>query len=396
MLHTLHYLGPEKTYSHQAAQLAQSQFDPLHGAQLSPTGSAAELYHQLTSDLNCAVIVPVYNLEQGLVYDFARFFLHEALGSIRIQPDLNLYGSPASLDLVQRIYTKDTVVPQVSRWLKSLPEGIAVEATSKISTAAAATLAAQDPFGAAICGPQAGYDNQLHHLAGNLANNQQAYTEFQVLRLMAPLPSSALRGVNGSHPYRISPEQLNRLQRGEMSLMWRIDAQQHPALHRGHQKNLEALRYWLQMGNHIHILVNEGEVDPSSRLRDQINTFFQKEKRDRLTISNLTSSEPTTKRFEPWLDRFDLVNLSQNRKLRGDSMEEIEHKKLCQLDQYSSANGIELLVGGLANILSLNTLLDHPDRFKNEIKGGLFLDYVPGIDGYAKMSTYRRNHAPIL
>ncbi|MEM7801828.1 MAG: prephenate dehydratase domain-containing protein [Chloroflexota bacterium] len=396
MIPSLYYLGPEQTYSHQAAEKARKKIPSLQNANLVPLSSSAALYDRLMQDPSCATIVPVYNLEQGIVYDFSRFLLHRNLGTIRIKPDLRLFGSQQTLEQIKTIYTKDTVIPQVSHWVQSLPTAITIEATSEISTAKAAALAAADPTGAAICGPPAAAPHHLHPLSGGLANNKKAYTEFKIVMRATEYPSSALRGVSGANTYRLDAAQMKRIERGTLSMLWRIDARQHPALHQGHMANLRALRYWLQMGNVVHVLIDcwhpEAQAN-GERLAAQISDFFQPQASRPPTVVHLEAPSQTFVDDQPLDSRFDLINLN-GRRLNGTPIRDVEALKLAQLDRYAAEHNIDILVGGLANVLPLNTLLDHPSRFKSRMQGALLLDYTPGSDGYAKMSTHRRNHSP--
>ena len=328
----LYYLGPENTFSHTAAQRIQAQQPALQTCSLIPCATADDLFHHVLTDPHAGVIVPVFNLEQGVVYDFARFYLFEPQAEEKLSVQFGLFSQATSLEGVHKLITKDTVIPQISRWVNQLPPHIEIEATPYISTAASALRAAQEPHAAAVCAPHAGaiYPN-LNLLADQLSNNPDSYTLFKLFVRPATYWHNSDLFAPPEYPHNMTDELAADLSAGRCTIAWRKSTR--TPLHLGHYSNLLTLRKLASWGNRIQIVLAGGETAVSETLRQSLALFFG----DTLPVT-YTIIEP------------------------GDSLPVVD-----------------LMVAGIEHI---HTFTDHP---------ALFIDALPGTDGYAQMATGRNN-----
>lgn len=332
---TLYYLGPENTFSHAVAQTAQAQLPDWQNACLEPCTSATDIFTKLKNNPNAGGIAPVYNLEQGVVHDFTRFYLFDPIWEHKLYVKLSLFSQAPSLQQVKTLVTKDTVIPQVSHWLATLPPHINIDATPYISTAASAKRAAQEPHTAAICSPQAGqqYKN-LRELAPNLANNTDSYTLFKLFVQPETYWHDSQLFPAPEHPHHLTPSLAKRLRSGDCQILWHKSAR--TPLHLGHYSTLLTLRKLARWGNQIQIDLGAQQTAVTEQTETAVRQFLGTDVSIQF-IGTKTEAQPPT---------------------------------------------ADLIVAGIEHIH------DHPNQ------PAIFVDTLPGTDGYAKMETARGNTLP--
>lgn len=180
------FLGPEATYTHQAAKF---QFGL--SARMLPVGSIAAAFRAVESGEVEFGVVPVENATEGALDPTLDTFMDSDLticAEIVMPISHCLLGHAGQrLGDIQRVFSHPQALGQCREWLRAnLPAAQTLDAPS---TADAARLARADPGGAAIASELAAdlYDlailrTQVEDLPGNA-------TRFLVLGRQAPAPS---------------------------------------------------------------------------------------------------------------------------------------------------------------------------------------------------------------
>jgi chorismate mutase/prephenate dehydratase len=179
------YLGPEGTYSHQAAR-------ELLGAQAcyAAQPSIEDVFGAVERGRCALGLVPVENTTEGIVtatFDaFARFELSICAESVlRIRCDLLSLGG--RLDDIESVASHPQPLAQCRGWLdRNLPGRARIETPSTI---AAARLAAGDPKVAAIASPLAAETFSLAAAAESIEDQRDNTTRFAVIGRDAAPPS---------------------------------------------------------------------------------------------------------------------------------------------------------------------------------------------------------------
>lgn len=173
------YLGPQGTYSEQAAI---RQFG--HAATVQPYQSLDEVFHQVESGHCQYAVVPVENSLGGSVSTTLDLLLSTPLKicgelHLRIRHQLMAHPSTQNLNSIRRVYSHAQSLTQCQHWLSShLPH---VERIPVASNADAATRAATDPESAAIAGELAAERYALPILAKDIEDSADNTTRFVVL-----------------------------------------------------------------------------------------------------------------------------------------------------------------------------------------------------------------------
>ena len=171
------YLGPEASFSHEAAL---NQFG--RSVNLLAQDTIQEVFRGVDRDRLDYGVVPVENSSQGGVGQTLDLFLEYDLSvclEIRLRIHHHLLGKAADLAQVKRVYSHPQVFPQCSGWLaKNLPGLPLLEASS---TSAAARLAAQEDGTAAIASVLAAEIYGLEFLARAIEDAEENVTRFLVL-----------------------------------------------------------------------------------------------------------------------------------------------------------------------------------------------------------------------
>lgn len=170
------YLGPQYSYSHQAA------VERFGGsAQLSPVATISAVFDELRMGHADFGLVPIENSTDGRIVDTLGMFARapaRICGEIQLRIHHNLLAK-CSREAIQEVYSKPQAISQCREWLaKHLPGTRLVEMAS---TAAAAQLAAEKAGAAAIASRQAATNYGLPIVVENIEDNSNNITRFAVI-----------------------------------------------------------------------------------------------------------------------------------------------------------------------------------------------------------------------
>ncbi|RJR41759.1 MAG: prephenate dehydratase [Desulfobacteraceae bacterium] len=171
------YLGPEASFTHQAAI---SHFG--RGAALAPVQTIPEVFEQVERGDTSWAVVPVENSTEGSVRQTLDRLVTTSM-SIRAEIHLRishclLSASPGK-EHVKKIYSHPHAFAQCRRWLGAQLSQCALEAAE--STAAAARKALKEPGTGAIAGSIAAEQYGLEILAQGIEDHPENTTRFLVL-----------------------------------------------------------------------------------------------------------------------------------------------------------------------------------------------------------------------
>ena len=140
------YLGPEATFTHEAAILRFGE-----GAALTPVQSIDAVFDEVEGRRSRWGVVPIENAIEGTVNITLDRLLGSSLlveGEIRLPIDIHLLTNAGSIEEVERILSHPHAVAQCRRWLRANASGVKIEEV--LSTSLAAKMAAEDPGLAAL------------------------------------------------------------------------------------------------------------------------------------------------------------------------------------------------------------------------------------------------------
>ena len=140
------YLGPEATFTHEAAILRFGE-----GAALTPVQSIDVVFDEVEGRRSAWGVVPIENAIEGTVNITLDRLLGSSLlveGEIRLPIDIHLLTNAGSIEEVERILSHPHAVAQCRRWLRANASGVKIEEV--LSTSLAAKMAAEDPGLAAL------------------------------------------------------------------------------------------------------------------------------------------------------------------------------------------------------------------------------------------------------
>jgi len=180
------YLGPEGTFTHQAAETvfgAVSEYLPMN--------SIAAVFRSVENKKAKFGVVPIENNSEGVVAETL-----DLLGSsnIKIVAELSMkiHHSLASTaqhsNAIDRIYSKDIAYPQCRKFIDEIGLNRA-EFIPTTSTAKAAELAADDPRSAAICSHIAAKIYNLPIMFENIEDSGFNETRFVIVSDFKNSPS---------------------------------------------------------------------------------------------------------------------------------------------------------------------------------------------------------------
>lgn len=170
------FLGPEYSYSHQAAieRFGQS-------AELVPVATIAAVFEEVSRGTCQFGLVPVENSSDGRVTDTLDMFARQPLkicGEVQLRIHHCLLAK-CERSKIREVHSKPQAISQCRNWLaKHLPQARVCEITS---TAAAAQLASQQEGVAAIASRAAGVNYGLNFAAENIEDNPRNVTRFAVI-----------------------------------------------------------------------------------------------------------------------------------------------------------------------------------------------------------------------
>jgi chorismate mutase/prephenate dehydratase len=186
------YLGPEGTFSHQAAR---HQFGEL--AHLASVPSIGEVFAAVEAGKVELGVVPVENTTEGIVtqtYDALASYDVTICAEIVLRISHDLLSRTGRLADVVRVASHPQPLAQCRRWLdRRLPDAERIETAS---TAVAAQRAADDPGTAAIAGSIAASVYGLAVIESGIEDRRDNSTRFLVLgHQEAPATGSDLTSV---------------------------------------------------------------------------------------------------------------------------------------------------------------------------------------------------------
>ena len=179
------YLGPEGTFTHQAAVLHFG-----HAAQIAPHGNVAQVFREVESGQCEYGVVPVENSTDGVVAHTLDLFIDSPLkisGEVELAVHHHLLASGTDRTAITTVRAHPQAIAQCRQWLDQELPGITCISDS--SNAAAARYAAAHPDTAAIASHTAAEQYDLQVLANNIENNPNNRTRFLVLGSRDEAPS---------------------------------------------------------------------------------------------------------------------------------------------------------------------------------------------------------------
>ena len=171
------YLGPEGTFSHEAAL---HQFG--RSANLLAQESLREVFQGVDRGRFTYGVVPVENSSQGGVRETLDLFLEYDLKvcqEISLRISHNLVGKIEKLNEIKKVYSHPQVLSQCLRWLRTNLPGVPLLEAS--SSAAAARTAAREKGSAAVTSEVAAEMNDLNIIVRGIEDAEQNITRFLVL-----------------------------------------------------------------------------------------------------------------------------------------------------------------------------------------------------------------------
>jgi chorismate mutase/prephenate dehydratase len=174
------YLGPEHSYSHQAAieRFGQS-------VEFKPVTTIAAVFEEINRGHADFGVAPLENSTDGRVADTLEMFLrmpHLVIASeVRLAIHHNLLAAPTTeLADIRRVYSKAQALSQCRNWLtKHLPTHVLLHEMT--STSAAAELASKEPGAAAIASRMAAVRYGLRVLSPGIEDSPYNETRFAVI-----------------------------------------------------------------------------------------------------------------------------------------------------------------------------------------------------------------------
>ena len=171
------YLGPETTFSHQAAL---KQFG--HSTVLTPYNSIETIFSEVEHG-NCDYgVVPVENSTEGVINLTLDSFVDSPLhicDELKIEVSLWLLSKTTQLKKIKKIFSHPQPLAQCRAWLSQNLPGVEQVATS--STAQAAKMAKEQPGTAAVSGELAAKVYQLNVLKKNIQDRAENFTRFWII-----------------------------------------------------------------------------------------------------------------------------------------------------------------------------------------------------------------------
>lgn len=176
------YLGPEATFTHEAAIFRFGE-----EAALTPEQSIDAVFDEVEGRRSRWGVVPIENAIEGTVNITLDKLLESPLlveGEIRLPIDIHLLTNAGSTQEVERILSHPHAVAQCRRWLREKVPGVRVEQV--LSTSLAAKMAADDPKLAALGSRLAAEHYGLKILAEKLDSEIINVTRFFVIGTEKP------------------------------------------------------------------------------------------------------------------------------------------------------------------------------------------------------------------
>jgi chorismate mutase / prephenate dehydratase len=179
------YLGPEGTYSQEAAMKHFGGTTPL-----APCSSIDEVFRQVESGGAGYAVVPVENSTEGAIGRTLDLLLSTTAvicGEVLLPIRQCLMSKAKSRAAIRKVYSHTQSLAQCQRWLaRNLPQATTIAA---VSNAEGARLAARERGAAAIASSSAAALYNLPLLARNIEDEPHNTTRFLVLGTQEAAPS---------------------------------------------------------------------------------------------------------------------------------------------------------------------------------------------------------------
>jgi chorismate mutase/prephenate dehydratase len=181
---TIAYLGPEATFTHQAAIRK-------FGSSLKYVSrkTIADVFNDVSRGRADYGVVPVENSTEGVVTHTLDMFIDSDLKIVAqiVLPIQHCLVAKCKKNQIKRLYTHPQALGQCRLWIQNnLPM---VEIVDSSSTTRAAELAASEPYAAAIASILAAERYKLNILAIDIQDNAENATRFLVLGRQCPEPT---------------------------------------------------------------------------------------------------------------------------------------------------------------------------------------------------------------
>jgi chorismate mutase/prephenate dehydratase len=186
---TIAYLGPEATFTHQAALRR-------FGSSLTyaPQKTISDVFLEVSRHRADYGVVPVENSTEGVVTHTLDMFVESDLrivAQVVLRISHCLASRAGRREDIVRLYVHPQTLAQCRGWIqKAFPQA---ELTETSSNARSAELAAQDQRSGALCGDLAAETYGVPILERDLQDNASNATRFFVLGRQAPPPTGADR-----------------------------------------------------------------------------------------------------------------------------------------------------------------------------------------------------------
>jgi chorismate mutase/prephenate dehydratase len=171
------YLGPEATFSHQAAVSLFGDTASFHSAE-----SIEDIFEWVATDRCQRGVVPIENSYEGAVnITLDLFYQHDLLinAEIFLRIRHHLLGKGDRIDDIKGLYSHPMPIAQCRSWIKAHLSGVPVITTG--STSLAVKKAVQEPDTAAIGSRFAGQTYGLKILASNIEDHPNNMTRFLII-----------------------------------------------------------------------------------------------------------------------------------------------------------------------------------------------------------------------
>jgi chorismate mutase/prephenate dehydratase len=171
------YLGPEATFTHEAALRSFGA-----SVELEPQTTVAEVFTRVERGEAEHGIVPVENSMEGAVTHTLDELMNSPLkvcGEVYLPVSQNLISSESALDRVRVVCSHPMALSQAAAWLRHHLPGARLEEVE--STAEAARRAAREPGAAAVGSVLAAEAHHLNVLARSIQDARTNATRFIVL-----------------------------------------------------------------------------------------------------------------------------------------------------------------------------------------------------------------------
>lgn len=173
---TISYLGPEATWTHQAARAkfgASVRYDPQ--------SNIGDVFDQVTRRRTDYGVVPIENSVEGAVNHTLDVFMDSELkicAQILLRIENNFLAAGAREE-IKKIYSHPQVFGQCRKWLQNYARGLELIEVS--STTRAAEIAAHEPGAAALAGAMAAEIYRLQVLERSIQDSPNNTTRFLVI-----------------------------------------------------------------------------------------------------------------------------------------------------------------------------------------------------------------------